>query len=84
MNKHSKRLIIVLILIVAYITTSIPISAEADKLLKDKNNKLKISNDMEANVKMIEESVAAGKTLTYKIEVSKGSLYVDLKSEKNF
>lgn len=84
MMKYTKRLIIALMLITAIIATSTQVSAATDKMLKDKNNKLKISNDLDANVKIVEESIAAGKTLTYKIEVSKGSLYVDLKSEKNF
>lgn len=82
MMKYTKRLIIALMLITAITATSTQVSAATDKMLKDKNNKLKISNDLDANVKIVEESIAAGKTLTYKIEVSKGSLYVDLKSEK--
>jgi hypothetical protein len=55
-----------------------------EELLKDKTNKLNFSDDLVKNAKYIDETLAAGKTLTYKVEVSKGALYIDVMSESNY
>lgn len=85
MGKHIRRLVITLLmLIVTFISTSTTIFAETEELLKDKTNKLKLSDDLKEKSKYIKESLAAGKSLTYKIEVNKGALYIDLKNDTSF
>lgn len=85
MIKHIRRMVItLLILIVAFISTSATLLAESEVLLKNKTNKLKLSDDLDEYSKYIKESLAAGKSLTYKIEVSKGALYIDLQNDTDF
>lgn len=85
MVKHIRRLVITLVmLIVASISTSTMISAKTEEMQKDKTNKIKCTDDLEENSKYIKESLAAGKSLTYKIEVNKGTLYIDIKDNKSF
>ena len=84
LNNIRRFVIAALVLSVAFIVTTATISAASDEMLKDKTNKLKISNDLKKNVKTVKESTAAGKALTYKIEVSKGALYIDLSNSTGF
>lgn len=69
--KLMKRVVtMMLILILAFASSSISIFADTDMMLKDKTNKLKLSDDIKKNAKTIKEEIAAGKSLTYNIEVS--------------
>lgn len=77
MRKLYKRLVAAIMLLVAALTAA-PTTASADVelLAKDKTNKLVLGDNMDECLKGIEESLAAGKSVTYKISVAKGVLYI--------
>lgn len=85
MVKNIRKFVMaVLILAAALMTTTATISAASDEMQKDKTNKLKLSNDLVKNAKTVNESLAAGKALTYKVDVSKGALFFNLNNSTEF
>ncbi len=83
MGKHMKRLVAALLmLVVVFISKPTTIFADTETLLKDKTNKLILGDTADENMKYIEG--AADQLLTYKIEIPKGTLYIQLFDLTNF
>ncbi len=73
-----------LMLLVVFISKPTTIFADTETLLKDKTNKLTLGDSLEESSIKIEESLATGKSLTYKIEVPKGTLYIELNDKTSY
>lgn len=85
MMKLLMRVITVLLmLIVCFTSPSTTVLADSDLLIKDETNKLTLEDSIKEGSKKIEESLASGKSVTYKIDVPKGTLYMDLTDSSSF
>ncbi len=73
-----------LMLVIALTLTPTSAYADVDLLVKDKTNKLVLGDNMDECYKAIEETSAAGKSITYKINVPKGLLYFRIADYTDF
>ncbi len=85
MKRSIRRIFVtLLILVIAIISTPTTIFADTETILKDKTNKLTLGDTLQESTKKIEEALAAGKSITYKIEIPKGVLYIELMDKTDY
>lgn len=86
MDKLVKRLLAAVFMLTLLVSATTPakISAEWGELHPNKTNKLKLSDTLFGDRMSISESVKAGKTLTFTVEVPKGALDIYLSSTQTF
>lgn len=85
MRKLMRRLVATLLMLaVVFLSAPATVFAEADTLLKDKSNKLILGDTIKEGTQNINETLAAGKSLTYKLEVPKGGLFIEITGGSSF
>jgi flagellar hook assembly protein FlgD len=91
--KHMREATVVLLksfaaafvlLLVTLAVTPTAVYADVEFLVKDKTNKLVVGDSVDECLKGIEEEQAAGKSITYKISVPKGTLYIKMANASDF
>lgn len=75
---------IFLLLLVTLTVTPAKVYADENMLVKNKTNKLTLADSMDECYRSIEESLAAGKSVSYKINVPKGVLYIRITDFTDF
>lgn len=75
---------VLLILMMGLAAPSTTALADSNLLTTDKTNKLTLEDSIKVGSRKIEEALAAGKSVTYKIDVPKGILYIDLSDSSSF
>jgi hypothetical protein len=85
MRKLMRRLIATLLmLVVVFGSAPTTVFADTDTILKDKTNKLILGDTIEEGTKKINETLDAGKSLTYKLEVPNGGLFIEITGDSSF
>lgn len=83
MNKIIKKLVTTLLMAIL-IFASAEVFADSKDLDKSKTNKLSVGKDVYDNVGRIETELKKNKSVTYTVEVPKGTLYLELNSNTSF
>jgi len=85
MMKLMRRSFLVLMtLIITFLSTTTAVFAETDTMQKSETNKLKLYDTIKDGSKKIEETIAAGKSITYKVDIPKGNFHIELDGNTNF
>jgi len=71
-----KRLAVIIMLAIAAFIIPANASADPDMMVKDKTNKLELADTIDEKYLYIEDSASVGKSITYKVNVPKGTLYI--------
>lgn len=85
MKKLIRSIAIVCFMLAAVVTLK-PATAYADEelLASNKTNKLTLADTLDEGYKVIDEKLAVGKSVTYKINVPKGVLYLNIADFSHF